>query len=73
MAIDISNKIVLVIGVNWGIGKVLVEFFLEYGVVKVYVVVRKLESVVFLVDKYGNKIVFILIDLVDLEFIVVVV
>ncbi|AGF51324.1 sll1308 [Synechocystis sp. PCC 6803] len=67
MAIDISNKTVLVTGANRGIGKVLVESFLEHGAAKVYAAVRKLESAAFLVDKYGNKIVPILIDLADPE------
>ena len=65
MAIDISNKKVLVTGANRGIGKVLVESFLEHGAAKVYAAVRKLESAAFLVEKYGNKIVPVFIDLAE--------
>ncbi|MEM1369600.1 MAG: SDR family oxidoreductase [Cyanobacteria bacterium P01_H01_bin.15] len=67
MAYDITNKIVLVTGANRGIGKVLVESFIEYGVAKVYAAVRQLESVTPLVEKYGDQVVPIHIDLANPE------
>ncbi|MEO1373279.1 MAG: SDR family oxidoreductase [Cyanobacteria bacterium J06635_10] len=63
MTYDISNKIVLVTGANRGIGKVLVESFIENGAKKVYAAVRKVESASALVEKYGDKVVPVQIDL----------
>ena len=63
MTYDINNKIILVTGANRGIGKVLVETFIERGAKKVYAAVRQVESVSPLVEKYGDKVVPIHIDL----------
>ncbi|WP_088241628.1 SDR family oxidoreductase [Calothrix rhizosoleniae] len=63
MTYDISNKTILVTGANRGIGKVLVETFVEHGATKVYAAVRNLESASPLVEKYGDKVVPIQIDL----------
>ncbi|MDJ0615927.1 MAG: SDR family oxidoreductase [Calothrix sp. MO_192.B10] len=65
MAYDINNKTILVTGANRGIGKVLVETFIERGAAKVYAAVRKLESASPLVEKYGDKVVPIQIDLAN--------
>ncbi|MGB3492857.1 MAG: SDR family oxidoreductase [Elainellaceae cyanobacterium] len=65
MAYDISNKTILVTGANRGIGKVLVESFIEHGAAKVYAAVRKIESATPLVEQYGDKVVPIKIDLAD--------
>ncbi|MDJ0736665.1 MAG: SDR family oxidoreductase [Nostocaceae cyanobacterium] len=63
MTYDINNKTILVTGANRGIGKVLVETFIERGAKKVYAAVRKLENASPLVEKYGDKVVPIQIDL----------
>lgn len=67
MAYDIRNKTILITGANRGIGKVLVESFIDHGAAKVYAAVRKLESVAPLVQKYGNKVVPLQIDLADAQ------
>ncbi|MGB3240145.1 MAG: SDR family oxidoreductase [Geitlerinemataceae cyanobacterium] len=63
MNYDINDKIILVTGANRGIGKVLTESFLDRGARKVYAAVRTLESASPLVEKYGDKVVPVQIDL----------
>lgn len=65
MSYDIQDKNVLITGANRGIGKVLVESFLDYGVAKVYAAVRNLETVAPLVTQYGDRVVPIHLDLAD--------
>lgn len=63
MTYDINHKTILVTGANRGIGKVLVESFIEHGAAKVYAAVRRLESVEPLTEKYGEKVIPLPIDL----------
>ena len=65
MSYDIKDKIVLITGANRGIGKVMVDTFIEHGAAKIYAAVRSLDSASPLVEKYGNKVVPIYIDLAE--------
>lgn len=67
MNYNINNKTVLVTGSNRGIGKVILESFIENGAAKVYAAVREVASVAPLIEKYGDKVVSIPIDLANPE------
>lgn len=65
MNYDIKDKTILVTGANRGIGKAIVESFIEHGATKVYAAVRQLNSVSSLVEQYGLRVVPIQVDLSD--------
>ena len=61
---NVKDKTALVTGANRGIGKVIVESFLDKGEVKkVYTAVRNLDSARELTEKYGERVEAIQIDL----------
>ena len=67
---DIKNKTALVTGANRGIGKVIVETFLEKGAKKVYAAVRSLDSAAPLIEQHGERVEAIYIDLAKPETII---
>ncbi len=61
----IENKTILVTGANRGIGKSITETLLDRGAHKVYAAVRSIESAAPLVEKYGDRVVPVKMDLAD--------
>ena len=67
MNITIKNKVVLVTGANRGIGKAIVESFIQHGAKKVYLAVRNPESTLGLSQAYGEKVVTLQADVGDTQ------
>lgn len=63
MSYDLQNKTILITGANRGIGKAFVERFVEYGAKKIYAAVRSIDTAAPLVEKYGDKVVPIYVDM----------
>ncbi|MBE9068171.1 SDR family oxidoreductase [Leptolyngbya cf. ectocarpi LEGE 11479] len=63
MSYDIKDKVILITGANRGIGKVMVDSFIQHGAAKVYAAVRTIDSASPLVEQYGHKVIPIPIDL----------
>lgn len=65
MAIDLTDKTILVTGANRGIGRAIVETFLQRGVRKVYAGVRLFDSALPLAELHGDRIQALKMDLLD--------
>lgn len=63
MNFDIKDKVALVTGANRGIGKSIVESFIQHGASKVYAAVRDINSVDELTEAFGDRVVAVYLDL----------
>ena len=60
---DIKGKIALVTGANRGIGEAITDAFLHHGATKVYAAVRNLDSADSLIERYGDMVEPVQLDL----------
>jgi len=67
LSISVENKIALVTGANRGIGKAIVESFIEHGAKKVYLAVRNPDSTKALEEEFGAKVVTLQADISDAD------
>ncbi len=67
MSVDINGKVALVTGANRGIGKAIVESFIQHGAKKVYLAVRNLDTTNELVSQYQGIVEPVKVDVADPE------
>lgn len=67
MSISVEDRVALVTGANRGIGKAIVESFIEHGAKKVYLAVRNPESTKPLEDQFGDRVVTLQVDMSDAQ------
>lgn len=65
MSFSVEGKVALVTGANRGIGKAIVESFIQHGARKVYLALRNPESAQALSAEYGDKVVVLPFDAGD--------
>lgn len=62
---DVQGKTALVTGANRGIGKAIVEAFIQQGAAKIYLAVRNTDAVKPLLQEYGDKVAVVELDVAD--------
>ena len=65
MSIQVKGKVALVTGSNRGIGRAFVEGLIEKGASKVYVTARNVDGLKDLVEKFGEKVKPLTLDVTD--------